>query len=277
MRWFVVATCMALAAPVTGIGSGAFAQDRQQTLADIRQELSVLYVDLQRLKAELNTTAAPSVASGGTMLQRVNAIETQMQRLTAKTEELEFRIDRIAKDGGNRVGDLEFRLCELEEGCDIASLSDGSTLGGDVPDRGAVAPDAGIVDAPELAVGEEADFERADAALNAGDYSTALTQLDQFIATYPGSPLTALAHLMRGDALAGNGDQTGSARAYLEAFSAAPQGDSAAEALYKLGYSLGQLGQTSEACVTLAEVGVRFPASDSVSAAETERSRLSCS
>ena len=106
MRWFVMATCFALAAPVTG----ALAQEQDQTLADIRQELSVLYVDLQRLKRELSTTGAPSGAAGGTILQRVNAIEGQMQRLTAKTEELEFRINRIATDGGNRVGDLEFRF-----------------------------------------------------------------------------------------------------------------------------------------------------------------------
>lgn len=271
MRWIVAATCFALAAPVTG----ALAQDRDQTLADIRQELSVLYVDLQRLNRELSTTGAPSGNSGGSILQRVNAIEGQMQRLTAKTEELEFRISRIAEDGGNRVGDLEFRLCELEEGCDIAALGNGSTLGGD-PEAEVVNRDSGVTETPELAIGEEADFERADAALNAGEHDTALALLDQFIGTYPGSPLTALAHLMRGDALAATGNETGSARAYLESFSAAPQGDSAPEALYKLGFSLGKLGQTSEACVTLAEVGVRFPGTDAVSAAEAERARLSC-
>lgn len=270
MRWFIAATCFALAAPTTG----AMAQD--QTLADIRQELQVLYVDIQRLKRELSTTGAPSGNSGGSILDRVNAIEGQMQRLTAKTEELEFRINRIATDGGNRVGDLEFRLCELEAGCDIAALGDGTTLGGDVTEE-VVNPDAGIAETPELAIGEEADFERADAALNAGDNDTALSLLDSFIATYPGSPLTALAHLMRGDALAATGNPTASARAYLESFSAAPQGDSAPEALYKLGFSLGELGQTSEACVTLAEVGVRFPGADAVSAAEAERARLSCS
>ncbi|MCG7493211.1 tol-pal system protein YbgF [Thalassobius sp. Cn5-15] len=271
MRWIAIVALLVATAP-----QDAWAQDRDQTLADIRQELSVLYVDLQRLKRELNTTGAPTAASGGTLLQRANAIETQMQRLTAKTEELEFRINRIATDGGNRVGDLEFRLCELESGCDIATLAEGSTLGGDV-DVAAPAPDAGIVEGPELAIGEEADFERADAALNAGSYAEALGLLETFLTTYPGSPLAPLAHLMRGDALAGGGDQTASARAYLEAFSAAPDGDSAPEALYKLGYSLGQLGQTAEACVTLAEVGVRFPGSDSVTAAEAERSRLACS
>ncbi len=36
------------------------AAQQDQTLADIRQELSVLFVDVQRLKRELSTTGWPS-------------------------------------------------------------------------------------------------------------------------------------------------------------------------------------------------------------------------
>ena len=75
----------------------AAAQD-QQTLADIRQELTVLFVEIQRLKRELSTTGSPSAAvGGGSVLDRVNAIEAQLTRLTARTEELENRVDRVFK------------------------------------------------------------------------------------------------------------------------------------------------------------------------------------
>ncbi|NDH72449.1 MAG: tol-pal system protein, partial [Rhodobacteraceae bacterium] len=36
------------------------AQERAQTLADIRQDLNILYVEIQRLKGELSTTQGPS-------------------------------------------------------------------------------------------------------------------------------------------------------------------------------------------------------------------------
>ena len=84
------------------------AHAQQETLADIRQELSVLYVELQRLRGELNTTGAPSGSGGGgSVLSRVDAIEAELRRLTSATEELELRIDRVVSDGTTRVGDLD--------------------------------------------------------------------------------------------------------------------------------------------------------------------------
>lgn len=251
-----------------------------QTLADIRQELSVVYVAVQRLKRELSTTGSPAgLAQGGSALQRIDAIESQLQRLTARTEELEFRIGQVVSDGTNRIGDLEFRLCELEPDCDIATLGEGTTLGGDAT-TAAPAPvidsDALTQDGPQLAVGEQADFDAAKAALDEGDYQLAAELFETFSETYPGGPLSAAAHLHRGEALAALGEDTNAARAYLEAFSTDQDGPLAPNALFRLGEKLGHLGQTNEACVTLTEVGARFPQSDAVLPAEEARARIGC-
>jgi tol-pal system protein YbgF len=258
---------------------GAGAQ-QAGTLADIRQELTVLFVELQKLKRELSTTgSAGQLSGGGPLLDRVNAIESEVRRLTAKTEELEFRIERVVSDGTNRVGDLEFRLCELEPGCDIAGLEPGSTLGGVAPQTGggtAPAP-APLPEGPELAVGERDDFERARAAFEAGDHAAAAEQLAAFLAAYPGSPLAGQAGLLRGRALEAAGQQSAAARAWLDTFSAAPEGPEAPEALFNLGRALGALGQTDEACVTLGQVAPRFPDAAVVAEAQAEMARLGCS
>ncbi len=257
---------------------------QDQTLADIRQELTVLYVEMQRLKRELSTTGGPSVATGGnTVLDRLGSIEAELQRLTSKTEELEFRVNRIVEDGTNRIGDLEFRLVELEGG-DIGALGETTTLGGDIGGTvttggGAVAPVSPVtpqISETQLAVGEEDDFKRAQSALAEGRYQDAADQFAAFSANYPGGPLAAGASLGRGEALEGLGDTREAARAYLDSFSADPTGPVAAQSLFRLGRALGALNQTSEACVTLSEVGIRFPGDPAVAEAEQAKRALAC-
>jgi tol-pal system protein YbgF len=257
---------------------GAAAQDAQ-TLADIRQELSTLNVEMTRLKRELSTTGTAGVAAlPASVLERVNAMESELSRVTSKTEELEFRINRIVDDGTRRIADLEFRLVELEGG-DISALGNTTTLGGEGQ---TTVPAPAPLPAPQsntgqLAVGEQDDFQRAQEALASGDFRTAADQLATFNQTYPGSPVAAEVDLLRGDALQGLGDTREAARAYLASFGAAPNGPKAPESLFKLGASLGALGQSSEACVTLSEVAVRFPDSAFVGDAQAERSKLGCS
>ncbi|QFT94094.1 tol-pal system protein YbgF [Roseovarius sp. THAF9] len=283
---------------VAAFGMGpvaASAQANTETLADIRQELSVLYVELQKLKRELNTTGASGNATvGGSVLDRVNTIESELQRLTSKTEELEFRIDSVVTDGTNRVGDLEFRICELEPSCDIGSIEPGDTLGGVEPSTsgqgttstapatdttgtattgGTTGNDSGV----QMAAAEQADFDTAMAAFEAGEYAAAAEQFERFTTNYPGSPMEAQAGLKRGEALEQANDMTGAARAYLDTFSTAPDGPQAPQALFLLGRSLGALGQTNEACLTLGEVAQRFPQSPAVGQAASAMQNLGCS
>lgn len=273
-RTLVVALLLALAGSGQGLAE-ADADARAQTLADIRQELSVLYVEIQRLKRELSTTGAPSgPGAGGTMLERVDAIEAALTELTRRTEELEMRVGRIVRDGTNRIGDLEFRLVELEGG-DVSQLGETTTLGGGPAPEGPVAAPA-PPSGQQLAIGEQADFDAARQALEAGDFADAARGFAHFVEAYPGSPLTGQAHFLRGRALAAQGLTTQAARAYLTSFSGDPDGPRAAEALYELGVALGDLGQVNEACATLAEVPKRFADSPVAADARTSRQALGC-
>lgn len=286
MRRFIFA-CVLLASPVA-------AQD-SQTLADIRQELTFVFVEMQKLKRELSTTGGANVNLAGTnALTRLDAMEAELQRLTAATERLTNRVDSVVADGTNRIGDLEFRLCELEASCDIASLGDTPTLGGgalpaptasaSVP---APAPSAGTgtdvagglaaLDGMELAFAEKDDFERAKAQYDDGDFEGAAERFQRFTETYQGGPLTGLAHLMRGESLSKLGLNSSAAQAYLESYSGTPNGPTSSLALLKLGVSLDKIGQTQQACITLNEVTVRFPATDESLEAQAARASIGCS
>ena len=262
---------LAFAAPVA-------AQSQKETLADIRQELSILAVDIQRLKQELSTTGVVVVSPAGSAshAQRLDSLEGEIRRLTGKVEELEFRVDKIVRDGTNRIGDLEFRLVELEGG-DVSKLGETSTLGGaDVlrPTQPVETPKNPTT--TELAVSEQGDFERAMNAYQGGDYRSAADLFGRFAETYPGGPLTADAHYWRGESLAELSEWSKAARAYLNAFSSAPDSDLAPRSLFRLGVSLDRIGQSDEACLTLREVGVRYPDSTANDEAQQEIARLQC-
>ncbi|MDX5350911.1 MAG: tol-pal system protein YbgF [Paracoccaceae bacterium] len=263
------------------------AQDRAQTLADIRGELAALAAEFNALKAELvSTGAATSGAAGGDALTRMDTIEATLARLTARTEEVELKLNRVVSDGTNRIGDIEYRLCEVTEGCDPTSLGATPTLGGEVASAApapTTAPAVGTAPATgtatggaELAVSEQMDFDRAKEVLGSGDFRTAADLFATFTESYPGGPLSQEAHFLRGEALGKLGDTSGSARAYLDAFSAAPEGTFAADALLRLGEGLGTLGQVPEACVTLAEVGVRYPGSMAATQATVAMQGFGC-
>lgn len=278
VRWtrpFLAAAVALSLMPQLATGQNA----NPETLADLRQDMSVLYVELQRLKRELSTTGNTSLSlSGNTAMDRITSIEGELQRLTGKIEELEFRIDSIVKDGTNRLGDLEFRLVELEGG-DISQLGETSTLGGGTAPTGpaiALQPSGAAGDA-QLAVGEQADFDAATKALQEGDAARAAEQFALFTQNYPGSPLEGQARLKQGEAHEAAGDNREAARAYLEAYSRDPASDIAPDALFRLGRSLGRLGKTSEACVTLGEVSARYPAAAAAGQAQAEMATLSCS
>jgi len=261
----LLALCIGLAL------SGPVLADRA-TLADIRQELAVLSMEMQRLKVELSTTqGAGTGLGGGSVLDRVNAMEGELSQLIARTEDLELRIQRIVADGTNRIADIEFRLVELEGG-NPGTLPPPAPLGGEAARAPVgVAPDSSRTE-PFLAVSERDDFARARASFDEGDHATAISRFAAFVETYPGGPLTAEAIFLRGQSHAEIGETSQAARAFLDAFNTDPGGRRAPQALLRLGQSLIDLGQRVDGCLMLDEVGYRYPASEFVvAAAESAR------
>ncbi len=264
------------------LAGGMATAQQDQTLADIKQNLAVLTVELRGLRAELNTTGAPTASVGGTQLDRINAIESELQRITSKVEQLEFRIGKVVQDGSNRIGDLKFRICELEPGCDLGKLGQADPLGGDAvptPEAAVRAPEPATDSLPfqgQLAVSEEADYRAALDAFDQGDYSGSSLLFEQFRESYPGSPLTAAALVGEGQALSAQGDTREAARRFLDAYSNFPDAQVAPEALFLLGDALGALGSVEEACITLGEVARRYPDSTAINDADASRADLGC-
>jgi tol-pal system protein YbgF len=256
--------------------AAAAQDDRSQTLADLRSELAALTQEVTGLRQELVASGASQPGlGGGSALQRIDAIEAALSQLTSKTEALEFRINKVVTDGTNRIGDIEFRLTELEGG-DVAALPATPPLGGEAgtaPAPALSAPVAGA-DAPELAVGEQADFDRAREVLGTGDFRTAADLFKTFTETYSGGPLSADAYFLLGESLGQLGETADAARAYLESFSGTPDGPRAPEALLNIAASQQEMNQRTAARATLDRIVKDYPDSDSAKVAKERLAAL---
>lgn len=262
----------------------AAAQDAR-TLADIRAELSQLSSDLQSLRAQLVASgpAGFAAAGGDSAIDRMNAMEARLAQLTGQTEQLQNRIDRIVRDGTTRIGDIEFRLCEMEEGCDLGSLTT-PTLGeqgGSAPlpssdQQGALAqpktPSAGAA----ATAAEKADFDRAREVLGQGDFHRAAELFAAIAQTHAGGPLTAEALFLRGAALDSAGDLEGAGMAWLESFAANPNGPQAADALLGLSRAMSAKAGPQEGCYYLQEIVARFPGVPQAAEAERRIAETGC-
>lgn len=251
-----------------------------ETVADVRAQLSALNGQVQQLRDELvQRGAAGGLPSDpASALVRLDQLESELRRITDRVDVLTNDLDRIVRDASNRVGDIEFRLTELEGGDPaIVPPGDAPLLGGGLT-RPMPRPRAGADggSGAQLAMSEEADFEAAVAAAEAGDNVGAARRFGEFLETYPGGPLSDEARMRRADALAAAGQFQPAARAYLDAFSGNPQSPQAPAALKGLGTSLAGLGQTSEACLTFTEVELRYPGTAAAAEAASQRATLAC-
>ena len=257
-------------------------ETNSKELADVQTDLNKLSKQISEIRLELSenkdfavteaiNAAEGIVASGikksaGNVLFRINAIEEEMRNLTGIIEELQFYTRNIAIDATNRIGDLEFRLTELEGG-DLLLLGKPREIGGNL----------NTLNNAELAVTEKSSYETAQKLLKDNDFQSALLEFNKLITAFPNSPLIASAYYNMGDAYSGLSDWELAGKSYLESFKLEPNGKFAAKALMNVGISLGKMQKINEACNILSKVELRFPNNQIVEEAQNEMQILGCS
>lgn len=280
LRPAVLALMLALNVAPAGAQQQAGA-DQAATLADLRTQLRSLASELQGLRAELNASGAAGFAAAGgdSAIDRMNAMEAEIAALTGRTEQLQNRVNRIVTDGTRRIGDIEFRLCEMDPNCDLGALMTqpelGSLGGGAAVSQPAGRPLNGN-GTPAASASEQADFDRAGEVLGQGDFRQAADLFAALAQTHAGGPLTSEALFFRGSALDSAGDPAAAASAWLQAFAATPDGPRAPESLLGLARIIASRGDPQAACLYLAEIPARFPGHAAGDEAQRRMADLGC-
>ncbi|MGF1659922.1 MAG: hypothetical protein ACFCUS_10860 [Rubrimonas sp.] len=245
---------------------------------------------------------AQAQAPGSTaqLHMRIDALETEIRRLTAELERLGHALRQAEAANRARFDDFEFRVTELEGGDPTAALrgDPGDAPPPAAPQGGGAAPQTAPERAPERAVGEppaalgvlrepaprpagageQADFDAAMRDLDALGLEAGGRSVDDFLARHPQGALAGRARLALGGAYAEEGRFAEATRELVAGLRADGDGPSGPPTLLLLAETLHALGRTADACAAFAEFDARYPDAPADVAGEARRSaqRLGC-
>jgi tol-pal system protein YbgF len=243
---------------------------------------------------------------------RLSALEGQIRDLTGRIEETLNRVSIVQQRLDKLVGDVDFRLGQIEKGGAPAAAADGAAPSAAaapttpssppvvrpgeariqlVPGGPPTAPQAAQAGGAPAAAANvtlpagppETQYEFAyglyqQAVQDRGDFGRAESALRSFVSANGTHRLAGDAQYWLGETFYARRDWTNASAAFAEQFRRFPQNTKAPDSLLRLGQSLGQLNRKADACGTLAELDRRYPAAtQSIKiAAQRERTRLTC-
>jgi len=217
-----------------------------------------------------SNTRAPSTTAVTDILARLDALEMQVQRLTALSEENTNSLNQMAA----RLSALEAApppvVTAQPEPAEEESAND-SNLGAmtDTSSEPAAEP-VGPTEARLAAVQDISKPETEDPGddeysygfrlWNAGFYPEARQQLTKFVEEHPTHWRITYGRNLLGRAFLDDGQPEDAARWFLRNYQADRQAVRAPDSLLYLAESMIALGDTNRACIALAEFGDTYPA-----------------
>jgi tol-pal system protein YbgF len=124
----------------------------------------------------------------------------------------------------------------------------------------------------------QALYQQGYGALLQKDYGAAEIAFKQMVDSFPNDPLAANAQYWLGETYYVRGHYKNAADAFLKGYKKYKSGDKAPDTLLKLGMSLAELGQKSEACSTFDELKTKYPGApeDIAEEAKAWRKKTGC-
>jgi tol-pal system protein YbgF len=238
--------------------------------------------------AEIAPTEALAAAPGtpastpiNDLTGRVDALERQLQTLTAQSEQDSFQLHQLQDQLNRFKADAEFRLNTLEG---KPTSPPGSPSAGPPPVPPAPRPAVPAVKpspepapaparpAPAGAPGPaavadpvEAEYLAAYQYVRDSKYPEASVALKAFVTKYPKGKRASYAQYWLGRAYLADGKPASAAEALLANYTTNPRGDRAPDSLFWLGKSLMTLKKPTEACRVYGELLDVYGAKMSVS------------
>ncbi|WP_339741223.1 tol-pal system protein YbgF [uncultured Maricaulis sp.] len=227
-----------------------------------------------------------------TLMQRLDALDYQVREMTGEIERLSFENRQLREqveqaqrqprvvmptDPAATMPPENDAAAWMQDGLDQPGNADAATglaiVNPDDPFARQRAAATGVLGGtPGEAAMPVSDpvtlYEDARGRLLDGDFDGAQSGFERFVTEHGDDPRAGEAWYWLGETFFVRGNHAESADAYIASLRAQPDGERSPDALVRLAASLHGLGQTREACDTLARFGRQFP---NASAASRDR------
>ncbi|OFW87052.1 MAG: tol-pal system protein YbgF [Alphaproteobacteria bacterium RIFCSPHIGHO2_02_FULL_46_13] len=265
----------------------------------------------------LSTTPAATDDYQASVESRISALENELRDLTGKVEKQEYETTQLKANFEKAMADINMRFNDAKAGATPAAGTAArqtgtlapNDMGGDVPQDttnptsltspveqpldpnapasqesptvqklGSVPVAPGGATIPPTGDDATTQYEAAFSLLKGGNFASAKSGFESFIAKNPKSPLVSNATYWLGESYYANGEFEKAARVFAESYKKYPKGPKVADSLLKMGMSLGASGKKKEGCVALKQLKKEFPSSDTVTLrrADQEIARFAC-
>jgi tol-pal system protein YbgF len=238
--------------------------------------------------AAAQSSSSSSSSGGQSALDtelRFNAIESQMRDLTGRIEELNHQIidlkaqlDRLSSDVDLRFSQLQHPGAPAPSGAappqpapphGAGDMSQPPTRSGNLGTLSAPPPAAAKPAAPQQSAAAPAalpkegspqdQYNYAMGLLTQANYPAAEEAMRSFVARWPKDPLAGNAQYWLGETFYVRKDYANAATAFAQGYEKYPHGAKAPDDLLKLGMSLANLNQKTDACRAYARLRHDFP------------------
>ena len=236
-------------------------------------------IDAGQQSSTTSTTSPPSTTAVTDILARLDAIEGQLQQLTARSEENTNAISQL----GTRLAALEGPAPEpvapagqSAAESNLSAMTGGASQVATTPAAAATRPAAKPVEAagpsaerlaavqailkPQSDDAGDDEYSYGFRLWDAGFYPEARQQLSIFLEKYPSHPMATYGRNLMGRAYLDDGNPREAAPWFLKNDQTDKEGRRAGDSLLFLAESMIALKDTNRACIALAEFGETYPA-----------------
>lgn len=235
----------------------ALTQENQK----LQQDVKALQDRVGKLDAQLNSQGLLD------LMQQIEALKEELSKVRGQTEVNSHAVETAEKRQRDLYVDLDNRMRKLERVGDAAAPATDASAGTAGAPAAAAAAAAGSADA----AAENRAYESAFNLFKIGNYQAAIAAFENFLKTYPASPLAANAQYWIGNSYSALRDYKAAIASQQKLLSLYPTSPKVPDAMLNMASSQSDLGDKATARKTLQEIIAKYPASP---AADVAKKRL---